>query len=135
MVRIRVEAVSNDPYARYHGLSIDSDLPANFWTVAPGRIVGMRFSPFRYETEVDLPPGNHYVVYGNSADPTYPWTANVYVDGTLVGSGIVHRDRFLKASFTIGPGAPGIPSWVLVAGGAVVLGLLLLSVKTGKWAR
>jgi hypothetical protein len=132
MVRIRVEATSNDQYLRYHGLSIDSDLPANFWSVAPGRVVGIGSSPFKYETEVSLPPGDHYVVYGNSADPTYPWTANVYVDGMLVGSGIVHRDKFLKVTFTVGPGAPGIPWWVWAVGGLLVLGLMLATVKTGK---
>jgi hypothetical protein len=134
MVRIRVEATSNDPYVRYHGLSIDSDLPANFWSVAPGRVVGAGFPPFKYETEVSLPPGDHYVVYGNSADPTYPWTANVYVDEMLVGSGTVHRDKFLKVTFTVGPGAPGpgIPWWVWAVGGLLVLGLMLVTVKTGK---
>jgi len=103
-VKIKIEATSKGPYVRYHGVSIDEDLPKIFWKEAPDKVVGTTIGYFRYETEVDLDPGRHYVVYGNSSvcKRPYFWNAVIYVnDQILIQSSKVCRDNQLEGYFTV----------------------------------
>jgi len=109
-VKIGVKAYSDkDEYLRYHGLTIDRDLPASFWTADPGTVIGVSTSPFTWEKEFDLTEGRHYLVYGNSSIKELPWTAEIYINGKMVAKGSnISRDQYLKVEFTVGA-APAIP--------------------------
>lgn len=120
-VKIRIEAWSYvDPWARYHGKSIDEPLASNFWETQKDKIIGINpygRPRFTHEQEVDLPPGDHYVEYSNSSISELPWHAEIYVNGELKASGTVYRGKSLRASFTVAPEeipevpTPAMPSW------------------------
>lgn len=104
VVKIRIEASSKDPYARYHGVSIDEDLQPAFWKTQPEKIAGTRRGYFRWEEEIELPVGRHYVVYGVSSpcrDPYY-WNAVIYInDKEVARSSKVCGGNYLEAYFTV----------------------------------
>lgn len=101
-ITIKVEASSKDPYSRYHAVTIDEDLPPNFWTTPiPKKTAGGHFV---WTKDVDLGPGRHYVVYGNSADcgEQYRWSGAIYVnDKKIADSTTICRGNYLEAYFTV----------------------------------
>jgi len=131
-VEIKVVAWSDvDIWDRYHGLAIDQPLNADFWKSQPEKIAGrtwMRKTRFTYTKTVDLEPGKHYVIYGNSATEDMVWIAEIYINNKLMGrKDDIYRGNFLRVDFNVGaPGGPGGPvEWgeyiiPIVAGGAVV---------------
>ena len=108
-VRIRIEADPvNDPWWRYHGKDIDDPLDKCFWETEPDKVIGTTRSwePFRHSQTVDLPPGEHYVEYGNSADAGYYWKARIYINDELKAEGNVDRHNHLKATFRVEEAPP-----------------------------
>jgi hypothetical protein len=132
-VKIGIKAYSDkDTYLRYHGLTIDRDLPPSFWTADPGTIIGISTTPFTWEKEFDLTEGRHYLVYGNSSIKELPWTAEIYINGRMVARGSnISREQYLKVEFTVGAAPiPVIPKLttrdiiiaVAAAAGGVAIG-------------
>jgi hypothetical protein len=102
LATIKIEATSTvDTWVRYHGLAIDSELKPSFWTTQQEKIIGTTAPPFTYTTTVNLTNGTHTITYGNSASAGYEWDAKIYVDGKLVASGKVSRDKYLVASVKV----------------------------------
>jgi hypothetical protein len=130
-VTIRIEATSKDPYPRYHGFALDSDLNEDFWISQPENVIGVTPKEtyvFTWEKEFDLSPGLHRCTYGNSAYVKvlpYPWHTKILIDGKQVAEGDVGRDQFLTAQFTVEEAPPPvtIPEWLPIA---VVLGVTAL---------
>jgi len=101
-IKIKVEASSKDPYSRYHAVTVDEDLPPNFWKTGVPKTV--RAGHFLWEKELELPKGRHYVIYGNSASCSekYYWTAAIYInDEKIADSNTVCRGNYLEAYFTV----------------------------------
>ena len=126
-VEIKVVAWSDvDTWARFHGLAIDQPLNADFWRSQPEKIVGLtpRWNPrFTYTKTVDLEPGKHYVIYGNSTTlEDGVWIAEIYINNKLMGrKDDIYRGNFLRVDFEVG----GPVEWgeyiiPIVAGGGVV---------------
>ena len=154
-VRIRIEADPvNDPWWRYHGKDIDDPLDKCFWETEPDKVIGTTRSwePFRHSQTVDLPPGEHYVEYGNSADAGYYWKARIYINDELKAEGNVDRHNHLKATFRVEeappppappapPGVPTIPAipieWIIagIAGITVLAGIVSYAMTRGGPSR
>jgi len=100
LVKLEVLAKAiGDPYSRYHGLTVDRDLPAGFWRTGVGVIMVCPVS-LCYAARLNLTPGRHYVVYGNSCMQGY-WDSIIKVNGRIIARGNVTATRFLKAEFTV----------------------------------
>ncbi len=122
-VTIRIEATSTEPYARFHGKSVDQALAAGFWNVQEEKVIGTAGRSFTHTQTVDLADGSHYVSYGNSAAVTYVWHSKIFINGVLKGEGDVNRGAFLRADFTVGVEPP--PEDVEVERAGIGLGILI----------
>jgi hypothetical protein len=113
-VTIRIEATSSDPYARYHGLAVDSTLNEDFWVSQPEKVIGVspeKAYAFTWEGKVDLSVGSHRCEYGNSAYVKilpYPWHTKIFVEGSKVAEGDVGRDQHLIANFNVAAPTKGV---------------------------
>jgi len=100
LVKLEVLAKAvGDPWVRYHGLTVDRDLPAGFWEKGVG-VIAVCPTSLCYATRLNLTPGRHYVVYGNSCQAGY-WDTIIKVNGKIIARGNVTATRFLKAEFTV----------------------------------
>ncbi len=127
-VEIKIETISNDPYTRYHGKTVNEPLDPNFWETQPDKIIGTSRSRFTHTQTVEIAEGSHYVIYGNSSIIDYPWHAKIFVNGTLITEGNVYRGHPLRAEFIIGtpptptpPAESWLPAIVSAIAGAVLL--------------
>jgi hypothetical protein len=107
-VTVRVESAGPESgVLRHHGLTVDRSLPPRFWEVAPETVIGSTDKGwFSWQKQFALYPGDHYLEYGVSAPPEKAWKAYVYVGGQEAGSGYVHEQKNLRATFTVKPAAP-----------------------------
>mgnify|MGYP000023420131 CR=1 FL=1 len=100
LVKLEVLAKAvGDYFMRYHGLAVDRDLPPRFWEKHVG-VIAQTFFRLCYATRLNLAPGRHYVVYGNSCGKGY-WDSIIKVNGRIIARGKVTASRFLKAEFTV----------------------------------
>lgn len=108
--QIKIVASSEtDPYSRIHGKSIDEELDYNFYDTQPDKIIGHAMREFKHVQEVNLKPGDHFVMYSNSGYHYDPWYAKIYVNGKLVGKGNVYRSKPLRVYFSVGVAPPTPP--------------------------
>lgn len=134
-VDIHVRAWSDvDYYARYHALSIDEPLDRFFWETQPAKIIGVSpfgMARFEYGTTVELEPGEHTIIYGNSSIETMSWKAELYINGELVAtSNNVYRGNPLVYKLSLlEERKAGFPWVILVVIGAAAAGAYLLKKK------
>ncbi len=103
---IKIVTTESDPYARYHGMSIDQSLDSSFWSTQPDKVFKTTSAGFTHTQTVTVAEGSHYVIYGNSASAGYMWHAKIFFNGTLVAEGDVDRGNPLRADFTVGEAPP-----------------------------
>lgn len=113
-VKILVRArPTGSTYVRYHGLSIDGDLDYRFWETQPNKIIKVTRSEFYEVQYIDLPDGEHYLIYGNSEDSRLTdvhWSINVAVNDSLLAEEVlVDRRSPLKVTFYVGEPPPPPP--------------------------
>lgn len=97
----------NDQYLRYIGLSINRPLPSMFWQQS-GYVIGHIWEAcWHVNISVDLPPGNHYVVIGTSADQGFTQGISVTLKNS-VGADVashardgISRTQYMYVGFTI----------------------------------
>lgn len=82
---------TTDTYSRSHGLTVDRDLPENWWLLSGYQFL-VTSSPFTYTRTVYLLPGSHFVEYSASGYvPNYAWHARIYINDVLIAEGDVGR--------------------------------------------
>ena len=110
-VTIKIVTTEFDPYMRYHGKAVDQSLDSNFWDTQEDNIIGTTGAGFTHTQTVTVAEGSHYVIYGNSGDDRWPWHTKIFVNGTLIAEGDVHRGSQLRGDFTAGAPPPaGTPT-------------------------
>lgn len=146
-VTIRIEATSADPFARYHGFALDSDLAPDFWITQPENVIGQTPAGtyvFTWEKAFDLAAGSHRATYGNSAYVKllpYPWHTKMLVDGKQVAEGDVGRDQLLTAQFTVEEAPPPptppfqIPEWLPIVVALAVTALIFVPLLSSAFQR
>ena len=105
-VEIKIVTTESDPYARYHGMTVNQSLDSIFWSTQPGAVFKTSSAGFTYTKTVNLAEGSHYVLYGNSAAASYPWHTKIYAGGTLIAEGDVVRGSHLRGDFTVTEAEP-----------------------------
>lgn len=111
-VEIKIVTMETDPYARYHGRTIDEPLDSSFWDTQGGAQFTLTGSGFTYTEIVELAEGSHYVIYGNSSISSYPWYAQIFANGALIAEGGAYRDRQLIGDFIVGDALDTLePDW------------------------
>ena len=104
----------DDPYTRIHGVSTDGKLDPEFWKTEPQKCAWVTSNYFIWDLFLDLPVGKEItVIYGNDADPSYPWYGTIRINdndptyGARV-AGEVYKGHFLSLTFTV-PDRPVYP--------------------------
>ena len=115
-MKVRIEAESEDPHLRFHGLSVDEPLNRDFWNTQQQKIIATQGSPFSWESEVvetarTVTYGNSgYALPGAPAGP-WPWHTKMFVNDVLAAEGDVGRDQHLTVTLEEGVPAPAPVNW------------------------
>ena len=89
-VKIRYEVVdTNDEYLRYLGRAIDEALPSQFWQNSKYVVGTILLIGDAYQETVELAEGQHYVIVGTSADPSFGYWHQIKISIIDPNSGAV----------------------------------------------
>lgn len=103
LVNILIKFINiEDGFTRYTGMAIDESLVSGWWVNNPSQSIGVIDGSTTKSFDIELSEGSHTIEVGISSPSIYPWNAEVYIQDSLINSGIIHGGAFVFASFNVG---------------------------------